>query len=69
MEKLWGSRTYRKKIIKTPNILAKSHLFEDTELQYLSNSLWAPVTLSTTSSVLASIRSLAIVSSSAADEE
>lgn len=30
--------TYKKKIIRTPNILAISHLFEDALAQYFSNS-------------------------------
>lgn len=46
----------------TPNILAISHLFEETLPQYFRSSLWAPDTLSTTSSVLASIRSLPSIS-------
>src|SRR6266516_635441 len=41
--------------IKTPNILATSQRFPETLDQYFSNSLWAPSTLSTTSSVFASI--------------
>lgn len=48
--------TYRKKIIKTPNILAINQRLLDTLDQYLSSSRCAPSTLSTTSSVLASMR-------------
>lgn len=49
-------KTYKKKIIRTPNILAISHLLLDTRFQYLRSSRCAPSTLSTTSSVLASMR-------------
>lgn len=42
--------------ISTPNILATSHRLPDTRDQYFISSRWAPCTLSTTSSVLASIR-------------
>src|SRR6266498_5201535 len=42
--------------IRTPNIFATSHLFPLTLLQYFNNSRCAPCTLSTTSSVFASIR-------------
>lgn len=41
--------------IKTPNIFATNHLFPETLDQYFINSLCAPSTFSTTSSVLASI--------------
>lgn len=41
--------------ISTPNILATSHLLPETRDQYFISSRWAPSTLSTTSSVLASI--------------
>jgi len=47
--------THKKKIIRTPNILATNQRLPETLDQYFSNSLWAPCTLSTTSSVLASI--------------
>jgi hypothetical protein len=43
-------------IINTPNIFATSHLLPCTRLQYFMSSRCAPSTLSTTSSVLASIR-------------
>lgn len=59
---LRSGRTHKKKIIRTPNILAISHLLEDALAQYLRSSLCAPPTLSTTSSVFASIRSLQAVS-------
>ncbi len=41
--------------IRTPNILATSHRLPETRDQYFISSRWAPSTLSTTSSVLASI--------------
>ena len=44
-----------KHTIKTPNIFATNHLFPETRDQYFISSLCAPSTLSTTSSVLASI--------------
>lgn len=40
---------YKKNIISTPNIFATSHLLPLTLPQYLSSSLCAPCTLSTTS--------------------
>jgi hypothetical protein len=43
-------------IIRTPNILATNHLFPCTLDQYFINSLCAPSTLSTISSVFASMR-------------
>ncbi len=42
--------------MSTPNIFAINHRLPDTRDQYFMSSLCAPCTLSTTSSVLASIR-------------
>lgn len=50
-----SENTHKKKIISTPNILATSQRLPDTRDQYFSSSLCAPCTLSTTSSVFASI--------------
>lgn len=48
--------THKKKTISTPNIFATSQRLPDTLDQYFSSSRCAPCTLSTTSSVFASIR-------------